>query len=322
MEELEESMICLPDCTSACLSYNQRKNRYSNNLPLEATRVRLNRIPGIPGSDYINASFVQGIGKRSYIAAQAPLANTVADFWRMVHEHNIMIVIMLTRLEEDDKVKAMRYWPSKPGNQIHTPTLKVVLDEERSYFEDRDDIIIRHLRIIADGDGSSPASICPNYSVQQVVQLHYQAWPDFGCPPADSFNELLRLMDRFKLVMPHDSPILAHCSAGLGRTGSLIAAHISLEKLSRGLVSKREDLSAREIVKEMRKQRPGLVQSREQYAFVCKVIDSFFAEYACILEHQRFQQQAQGAKDDNKSPKRLSHSMPACRTFSSVSVHG
>jgi len=90
---------------SANLPTNQRKNRLVNILPFEVTRVCLQPIRGIEGSDYINASFVDGYKDRSsYIATQGPLPETVEDFWRMLWEHNSNIVVMLTKLREMGKV--------------------------------------------------------------------------------------------------------------------------------------------------------------------------------------------------------------------------
>ena len=91
---------------SANLPVNQRKNRLVNILPFEVTRVCLQPIRGVDGSDYINASFVDGYKDRStYIATQGPLPETVEDFWRMLWEHNSTIVVMLTKLREMGKVR-------------------------------------------------------------------------------------------------------------------------------------------------------------------------------------------------------------------------
>ena len=84
--------------TEANKSVNLSKNRYQNIFPYDDTRVRLSHIPGVEGSDYINANFIDSyLIKDSYIGTQAPLEHTTGDFWRMVWEQNCVTIVMLVK---------------------------------------------------------------------------------------------------------------------------------------------------------------------------------------------------------------------------------
>lgn len=97
---------------TANLPCNKNKNRLVHILPFESSRVCLAPVRGVEGSDYINASFIDGYRYRTaYIAAQGPLQDTAEDFWRMLWEHNSTIVVMLTKLKEMGREKCFQYWP-------------------------------------------------------------------------------------------------------------------------------------------------------------------------------------------------------------------
>lgn len=91
---------------TANLPENRDKNRSQNVLPFDTTRVILETINGIKGTDYINANWIDGYRQRcAYIATQAPTDRTVEDFWRMLWEKNSCIVVMLTNLRENGRVR-------------------------------------------------------------------------------------------------------------------------------------------------------------------------------------------------------------------------
>lgn len=90
------------------------KNRYPDIKAYDQTRVKLAQIDSIAGSDYINANFVMGYKERKkFICAQGPMDNTVCDFWRMIWEQHLELILMLTNLEEYSKTKCAKYWPDK-----------------------------------------------------------------------------------------------------------------------------------------------------------------------------------------------------------------
>lgn len=278
----------LPDFSSGQASFNMNKNRYCNNLPLESTRVKLKARGRCLGSDYINASYVrvpeplpnpspaQEPRPAEYIAAQAPLSATCEDFWRMVLECGVRLVVMLTRLNEGDCIKAHRYWPRCVGRSKRFGDISLRLVSEHSHYGTGcSDLIVRRVLVHAqvaqkqqdqpetEGTRQAPSA---KEEWHEITHLHYQAWPDFGRPKMDSFRELLRLVDIARTTFP-EVPVITHCSAGLGRTGVLIAAHIALCHLRQGVHP-----NVLAIVHHIRKQRPGLVQTLEQFFFIYQVI--------------------------------------------------
>lgn len=338
-DELEDMLLTgeLPDFASGQARWNERKNRYSNNLPLERTRVKLAPRPHTPGSDYINASYIHApaasvhachakakddnddvevVEEAEYIAAQAPLAGTCGDFWRMVAERGAGLVVMLTRLREGERTKATRYWPRRVGRTTRFGEVRVRLVSVHSHYGPaRDDLIVRRFLIRRvrvpqqqlnqqqqhdddgmhdDDDGhdnnndndtmtSEESEVEGEESGEgewrEVVHLHYQAWPDFGRPATDSFRELLRLVDDFHVA--HAGPIVTHCSAGLGRTGVLIAAHIALAQLRRTAAAAAAEVVRPDVyatVRHIRKQRSGMVQTLEQFTFIHEVVNDLLAE--------------------------------------------
>jgi len=257
---------------------NYDKNRYYSVLAPDKTRVKLARVPEIPGSDYINANYIDGIhknGKQAYIASQAPLPVTFNDFWRMIWEQKISILVMLTRLEEDKMVKAHRYWPTK-GEKIYGD-IKVTLISNKSKFND--DYRVRMFALQKDNE------------VRTVFQFHYLAWPDHGVPnDPHSLIEMMKEIDAITKLPPVTSPrdtqsssptpiaiskkpLVIHCSAGIGRTGTFIVIHTVLSKLQEeNSLSHLRELNLQAIVSRMREQRPGLITQKEQYFFCYNAI--------------------------------------------------
>jgi len=254
---------------------NLKKNRYGNALPNPETRVKL--LNG-EDSDYINANYVKGI-KTNYIAAQAPLTNTFADFWLMVYEQNTRVIMMLTKLQEKDKAKADVYWPrkgplasargpGKGGDESRWKAYGAVSVMLEKTEEVNTEITLRYFRIRPKNAEEGPE--------HAVVQIHYTGWPDFGTPEDTStFKLLLELMEKHNgesiaedIDVAKQGPIVMHCSAGLGRTGTLIAFHIASEKLELEQARSKEEIDMKEIVTQLREQRAGMVQTSSQYKFL------------------------------------------------------
>ncbi|ELR19161.1 Proteintyrosine phosphatase [Acanthamoeba castellanii str. Neff] len=224
-------------------------------------------------TDYINANYIQG-EQTQYIAAQAPLPNTFSDFWLMVWEQNTRVIMMLTRLTENDRTKAEIYWPRKgplgrargsfsgeDGGWKQYGKMRVSLVKS-TIQEGDEDVTIRHFRLRNDEE--------PDVE-RQVIQIHFTGWPDFGVPQnTKAFTQLLELMESFNKEptitgsTESNGPIVLHCSAGLGRTGTLIAAHIAAEKLKLKTVKSKEDIDMKAIVAVLREQR----HTKCQYKFL------------------------------------------------------
>ncbi|XP_035677377.1 tyrosine-protein phosphatase non-receptor type 12-like [Branchiostoma floridae] len=232
---------------------NRRKNRYKDILPFDYTRVQLSEVKGSPGSDYINANFLKGAtGERTYIASQAPLPATVVDFWRMLWEYNVKVVIMACREVEQGKHKCERYWANR-GEEKTFGDITVSMEDQNKITED----FLR--RIIVAKKGSE---------TRQLVQFHYTTWPDHGVPLSP--RSIIDLIGQFRQVQPmDDSPICVHCSAGCGRTGTICAIDYTWSLIKKGQF---KDLSMYELVTDMRRQRPAIVQTKEQYELVNRAV--------------------------------------------------
>ncbi|XP_044288204.1 receptor-type tyrosine-protein phosphatase C isoform X2 [Varanus komodoensis] len=304
--------------------YNQNKNRYIDILPYDYNRVALSAIPGELGSDYINASYIDGYKEpRKYIAAQGPKDETTDDFWRMIWEQKATIVVMVTRCEEGNRVKCAKYWPS--------------MEEETASYGD---IIVK----------INECKVCPDYVIQKlhitnrrektterdVTHLQFTSWPDHGVP--DNPNLLLKLRHRVNALSNFFSgPIVVHCSAGVGRTGTYIGIDAMLE----GLESEgRVDVYG--YVVKLRRQRCLMVQVEAQYILIHQALVEYLqfgetevtiaelhrqlnhlkkryppsdpslleAEFQRLPSYKNWQSQKVGKRDENKQKNRSSTVIP------------
>ncbi|KAG7493684.1 receptor-type tyrosine-protein phosphatase T isoform X1 [Solea senegalensis] len=225
---------------------NRNKNRYGNIIAYDHTRVRLQLLEGDPHSDYINANYIDGYHRpRHYIATQGPMQETVRDFWRMVWQENSASIVMVTNLVEVGRVKCVRYWPDE--TEVYGD-IKVTLIETEPLAE----YVIRTFTVQKKG----------HHEIRELRQFHFTSWPDHGVPCYAT--GLLGFIRQVKFLNPPDAgPIVAHCSAGAGRTGCFIAVDIMLDMAeNEGVV----DIF--NCIRELRSQRVNMVQTEEQYVFV------------------------------------------------------
>ncbi|KAM9302052.1 receptor-type tyrosine-protein phosphatase eta-like [Gastrophryne carolinensis] len=227
---------------------NREKNRYTNVLPYDISRVTLSS-NGNLSDGYINANFIPGYSSsKEFIAAQGPLPTTVNDFWRMIWEKDVRAIVMLTRCIEVGKVKCEEYWPS--GSMKVYGNLSVSMSNETSL----PDWTIRDLLV---------TDIRMKQS-KQVRHFHFTAWPDHGVP--NSTENLIRfrnLVREFTDTCPPTSPILVHCSAGVGRTGTFIG----LDRLMKQ-ISTEDKIDVYGVVHSLRMHRCLMVQTDSQYVFL------------------------------------------------------
>ncbi|XP_034279084.1 receptor-type tyrosine-protein phosphatase H [Pantherophis guttatus] len=250
---------------------NQAKNRYSNVLPYDHARVQLTLRQEDPYSDYINASYMPGYKKeKEFIAAQGPLPATLHDFWRMIWEQRISTIVMLTNCVENGRVKCEHYWPLD-----YTPctyddiTVSVITETILSDWTIRDFCIKRMIMS----------------EVRHARHYHYTSWPDHGVPQTTDtilhFRDLVREnLDKMK----DNGPVLVHCSAGVGRTGTFI----SLDSLLCQAQDQGE-IGVFSFVEKLRRNRPLMIQNEDQYVFLhqCLLdgIQSAPKNDRVILEH-------------------------------------
>uniref|UniRef100_A0A3Q3EI83 protein-tyrosine-phosphatase n=1 Tax=Kryptolebias marmoratus TaxID=37003 RepID=A0A3Q3EI83_KRYMA len=234
--------------THALALDNKPKNRYSNVLP-DSSRVKLSIIHGSPNEDYINANYMPGyLSRKEFIAAQGPLPTTVSDFWRMIWEKNVHTLVMLTRCNEQGRVKCEQYWDSgtKHYEDITVTTTSEIALEDWTIR----DFDIKNVKTT---------------EVRSVRHFHFTAWPDHGVPETTelliSFRHLVR--EHMNQYSRH-SPTVVHC-AGVGRTGTFIAIDRLIFQIERENV-----VDVYGIVHDLRMHRTLMVQTelQDQYVFL------------------------------------------------------
>uniref|UniRef100_A0A8B9NWY8 Receptor-type tyrosine-protein phosphatase S n=1 Tax=Apteryx owenii TaxID=8824 RepID=A0A8B9NWY8_APTOW len=229
------------------LEVNKPKNRYANVIAYDHSRVLLSAIEGIPGSDYINANYIDGYRKQNaYIATQGALPETFGDFWRMMWEQRGATVVMMTKLEERSRVKCDQYWPSR-GTETYGLIQVTLLDtvELATYC-------VRTFALYKNGSSEK----------REVRQFQFTAWPDHGVP--EHPTPFLAFLRRVKTCNPPDAgPMVVHCSAGVGRTGCFIVIDAMLERIKH---EKTVDIYGHVTL--MRAQRNYMVQTEDQYIFI------------------------------------------------------
>ncbi|KAA0714335.1 Tyrosine-protein phosphatase non-receptor type 18 [Triplophysa tibetana] len=240
---------------------NAKKNRYRDILPYDQTRVCLTPTTSEYEYDYINASFIKGAsGCRTYIATQGPLNNTVVDFWRMIWQHNVKVIIMACREFEMGRKKCEAYWASTTETSVFGPFTVSALEESRS----NDEIIVRTLLV--------------QYSdeTRKVSHFQYTAWPDHGIP--DVPDGILGMMELARQKQGDQTdPVVVHCSAGCGRTGVICAIDYVKDLLLSEQI--KEHFNILDLVFELRRQRPSAVQTKEQYEFVYHTVAQMFQKF-------------------------------------------
>ncbi|GCC37481.1 hypothetical protein chiPu_0015985 [Chiloscyllium punctatum] len=236
---------------------NTNKNRYVDILPYDHNRVQLSPVPGEQGSDYINASFIDGFNEsKKYIAAQGPKDETSNDFWKMVWEQKATIIVMVTRCEEGKRPKCAQYWPNVDDETKSFGDLTVRISEEKWC----PDYVIRKLFI----------SHKEKSSEREVTHIQFISWPDHGVP--EDPHLLLKLRQRVNAFRNlFSGPIVVHCSAGVGRTGS----YIGIDAMMQGLeIEGRVDIYG--YVVQLRRQRCLMVQVEAQYILIHQALLEYY----------------------------------------------
>ena len=257
------------------LAENRAKNRFKNILPFDHTRYVLTEgaDPEVPGSDYINANYINGEvpGTQSrYIATQGCLPSTTVDFWRMVWQANSRVIVMITNEVERGRNKCARYWPNP-----EEPTEQ------------------GKVRLVNAGETFNPNYILRQFLVtnketqetRTIYQYHFKAWPDHGVPQdpgvvlgfQDDVNHKYRDVEQ-------TGPMIVHCSAGIGRTGTFVVIDIILASIAEN--GWKHEIDIQQTVQMARLQRSGMVQTEQQYKFVYRAINHFVEAYEQRMSHQ------------------------------------
>ncbi|EDO35064.1 predicted protein, partial [Nematostella vectensis] len=235
--------------------YNKTKNRYPNILPYDHSRVVLRARKDSHGSDYINANFVDGYGcPQKYIAAQGPLTETIKDFWRLIWEKGCTTIVMLGDTEHKLRSDCERYWPEDGHQEYGDVAVSVVDVTHMTDWTVRTFLVWVRLH---------PECM----DKREVTQFQFTAWPDQGVPENTAPLIIFHHKYRYHLSSEETGPILVHCGAGVGRTGTFIAIDSLMDQMMmEGVV----DVYG--FVAQMRTQRNFMVQTHEQYAFIYDVL--------------------------------------------------
>ncbi|XP_033917875.1 tyrosine-protein phosphatase non-receptor type 20 [Melopsittacus undulatus] len=243
-----ERLKPIDDCRAGKAPENRDKNRYRDILPYDRTRVPLGEKNG-----YINASYIRmkvGEEEHFYITTQGPLPSTVADFWQMVWESESDVIAMMTKEVELGQIKSHRYWPEPPHDSIDLANFHLRLDDYQilEYF------IIRTIEII-------------NKQTEEkriISHLQFTTWPD------QNTSKLPEQLVKFICYMrrAHSTgPIVAHCSTGIGRSGVLLVVEVLLSYIEKDL-----SFNIKQIVRDLRHQRFGMIQTKDEYLFCYEVV--------------------------------------------------
>ncbi|XP_018393883.1 PREDICTED: receptor-type tyrosine-protein phosphatase U-like [Cyphomyrmex costatus] len=224
------------------LPQNKSKNRYGNLIAYDETRVILKKLPDDAHSDYINANYITGYKKdKHYIATQGPKPNTVIDFWRMIWQENVLIICMLANVIENGKTKCEQYWPDIGKKKKYGDI--IVLNAKHNVFAD---YCFRTFTVTCGEE------------TRKIEHLHYTAWPDHGVPLYT--HSVVTYLKKLLATPPGNGPVIVHCSAGVGRTGTIILCDICLRRAAaEGLVDVFAETAS------IRSERANMVDNKQQY---------------------------------------------------------
>lgn len=249
-----------------------RKNRYKDIFLYEHARVRLNNdtVNVNDPNDYINASYISyPKSKLNYIATQGPLKETIGDFWKMVYDNNVPIIFSLTAQSENQVEKCAPFWES---GTFYSNNLKIeielieFLDNLKLSYKTSAECVIRRIMIKID-----------NKPVRQILQVHMLSWPDFGIVICE--EDILSLIGMKRYICSTlnitENPVLVHCSAGCGRTGSFCVIDTSIDiLLNNNSVALSNDVIY-DVTSVFRSQRIFMVQTLRQYILIYDSIIKF-----------------------------------------------
>ncbi|XP_072535323.1 receptor-type tyrosine-protein phosphatase H-like [Salminus brasiliensis] len=258
-KEYEELQVAGTDqsCRTAVLPMNESKNRFSNVLAYDSSRVKLS-VHSSADSDYINANYMPGYGRniQQYIAAQGPLASMVCDFWRMVWEQKCQAIVMLTSCTESARIKCDQYWPVDSSPCAYGNLQVTVKSEQIKKSWTLREFVVKNT---------------VNSEERRVSHFHFTAWPHHGVPRrTDELIQFQRAVRQHIESSPFTGPTVVHCSAGVDRTGIFIALDTVLQQLE-----KERAVSIAACVHRMRLNRPLMVQTEAQYVFLHQcIVDS------------------------------------------------
>ena len=245
------------------------QNRYPDVLPYKDTLVLLSN------GAYINASFIDGVTQGSegqFIVTQGPLSRTVEKFWDMIYEQGVSLVVMTCNYFESNQSKCDRYFPQTESLELDNFTIKL-LKKKKPY----PGLAVRRFSLTKNEEGGA---------TKTVLHVQYKTWQDHTCPSIDeefdALNYILYLMKKHSSMR---RKVAVHCSAGIGRSGTLMALYNIVAGLEKQLLYEsagaqvEPKLSVFGVVRRLREQRWGLVQAKEQYRFIYEFMEYWITSF-------------------------------------------
>ncbi|XP_052105281.1 receptor-type tyrosine-protein phosphatase epsilon-like [Mytilus californianus] len=244
---------------------NKVKNRFLTTFPYDHSRVVLT---GDTKHDYINASYIDSYNtEKSYIASQGPKKNTVRDFWHMIWQENVGKIVMVTQIEEERRKKCEQYWPQALSRPMGVDNYRLTITEETYHTV----YVYRLLTIYSKRDQQE----------RQVFHFHFTNWPDHGVADSINLGNFYRKVKAKQIE--RNGPMVVHCSAGVGRTGTFVAIDALYEHGKEvGYVD------VMEYVTMMRKDRMNMIQTHEQYEAVFDVLLELFTVPQTAIRKSEF----------------------------------
>ncbi|KAK3575854.1 hypothetical protein CHS0354_001889 [Potamilus streckersoni] len=272
-EEYEDLKTLSPQHAheAADMEENRLKNRFVNILPFDHSRVRLLPIDDVPGSDYINANYLPGFSKtREYIACQGPIPATIDDHWRLIWEQNVRVIVMLTQYKEENRVKCEPYMPLdlKDPKQYGDLVIECLTYSSMNSFE------YRTLKIRL------------GEKERTIKHFHFLSWRDYSANVQfDTMIDFIKKVRSFMQPPDVEGPLIVHCSAGVGRTGTYITIDHVIQHIDKYGPDSTVDIF--NFVLKMRENRTTMVQTEQQYIFIHDCIKEYLDRFK-TYENQGF----------------------------------
>ncbi|CEF61932.1 Protein-tyrosine phosphatase, receptor/non-receptor type domain and Protein-tyrosine/Dual specificity phosphatase domain and Protein-tyrosine phosphatase, catalytic domain-containing protein [Strongyloides ratti] len=260
------TIIPKPDEIKTFLKFaSSRKNRNLTAPCYDHSRVILKE--EVTDENYINASYVNTLdGKKRYICAQAPLDNTVVDFWRMIIQENVEVIVMLCEFMEDKKKKCSEYIPLKLRSSLCFDNMAVYLIKREIMAKDKN-VVVNHLSV--------------KKGKKELLIKHYtwKNWPKIGCPNVSS-----TAMYIYAAIYKSNYPILVHCASGIRRSPIFIVISMFMDSVNE---TKIENEILFKLAKHVRIARAGALTSEIDYIYISRVLLQRFLDRKLIVPSQK-----------------------------------
>ncbi|CAF1089147.1 unnamed protein product [Rotaria magnacalcarata] len=292
---------------------NRIRNRFKNILPYDETRIVLRNYSV---TDYMNANRVRTHYEqytREYIATQGPLPITVNDFWHMVQQETVQCIIMITREVEAMKNKCAHYWPDLHTTKQYGTVTVENMNETKFGPPQMSSSGMRALRTFSSSASSQQLLLndddcsyrlrtlritTENGRSWDILHWQYLAWSDHDSPLTINQRDnaqlgvLLEFFERIGQLYPigtnpDAAPIVVHCSAGIGRSGATIAIDAILNRIR--MTGLDTEIDIPNLIKHIRSQRSGLVQTERQYELIYRMIEFYIERLMQLMENQNKQ---------------------------------